>query len=379
MVNIVEILINKIIATYDEQQRMKRLSRSMAFMDNRAGITAKEFHAVSLSSEEREQLSAFWRQYVEQTPGPQYYELTKQIDKFDVKYIPESLFYCFMLPRLNDHDEALILQDKNLYGFYYNSANRPYEVCRNVRGIYYDANNCVISRDEALKLVVAYGQNMILKPTCDTEQGNGVKLIKKVSKEDVDLMFAEYGKNFVFQEAIEQCDEISVFNPTSLNTIRIVSLFLNGKYTVLASALRCGDKGAIVDNAGAGGMMVGIHPDGSLYDTGVNKHGKIFSEAHTGVKLKGYKLQCFPKVLEFTERLHKKMPFLPFIGWDIAVRKDGTPVFIELGASSTGIFVIQMCCGPIFGDRFDEVMAYLRQHAGSDVLTSKIKKKYRTC
>lgn len=372
-------IIRKALDSYRERARLNSLKANMDFMDNRAGETAKEFNAFPLSNEEKVTIDSFWSQYVERTPGYQFYELNKMITGFDVKQIPESIFYMFMLPKLNDHDEALILQDKNIYGFYFNDENRPLEIVRNVRGIFYDANNTCINQETAIEDVLNYKGRLIVKPTCDTEQGHDVKLIVDYTKPQIESLFASYKENFVFQEAIEQCDEIAAFNPTSLNTIRIVSLFLNGKYSVLASALRCGDKGSIVDNAGSGGMMVGIHPDGTLYDFGVNKHGKIFTEAHTGVKLKGYKLHDFDKVLAFTERLHKQLPFLPFIGWDIAVRKDGTPTFIELGASSTGIFVIQMCCGPIFGERFDEVMEYLRKKSGQSILTTKIEKKFRTC
>lgn len=362
-----------------EIRRKRGLSKSMTFMDDRAGVTAREFSAKPLSSEERSLKKSFWRQYVERVPGDSYYELAKQIRGFDVRYIPESIFYTMILNRLNDHDEALILQDKNMYGFYYQKEDRPYEVCRNVRGIFYNDKNEIISSSQAVDEILRYGNSLIVKPTVDTEQGHNVIRLSQYDRNDIVNLFSKYQENFVFQEAVNQIDEIAVFNPTSLNTIRIVSLFLNGKYSVLASALRCGAKGAIIDNAGGGGMMVGIHEDGTLYDYGINKSGTIFQMSHTGVTLKGYKLKCFQNVTRYVRHLHEQMPFLPFIGWDIAVRKDGTPTFIELGASSTGIFVIQLCCGPIFGDRFDEVFEYLRKKAKGQILTSRIEKKYRTC
>ena len=44
------------------------------------------------------------------------------------------------------------------------------------------------------------------------------------------------------------------------------------------------------------------------------------------------------------------------ISWDLAIEESGHPLIIEFNASWAGVDVHQLCNGPIFGDKTDEVL-----------------------
>lgn len=54
---------------------------------------------------------------------------------------------------------------------------------------------------------------------------------------------------------------MAIFNPSSLNTIRITTLLMNGNCSLLSKMLRHGGPGMIVDNMTSGGFGVGIKDD----------------------------------------------------------------------------------------------------------------------
>ena len=81
--------------------------------------------------------------------------------------------------------------------------------------------------------------------------------------------------DFIIQQAFEQHSFFSFFNPTSVNTLRIVSYRdSKGEIQILNSILRIGLAGSVVDNAHAGGMFVGVSKDGVLGKYVCDQYGR---------------------------------------------------------------------------------------------------------
>jgi len=57
------------------------------------------------------------------------------------------------------------------------------------------------------------------------------------------------------------------------------------------------------------------------------------------------------KVLE----LHKYLPYFDFVGWDMTIMPDGTPLFIEFNLMPS-VEGPQMLAGPMFADQIDEIL-----------------------
>ena len=167
-----------------------------------------------------------------------------------------------------------------------------------------------------------------------------------------------YGSDCIVQKAIEQSPVTARFNETSLNTFRITTLLLNGQVSVLTRMMRCGAKGSIVDNVSSGGMIIDVSEDG-LLTRGANFHCINFDQTDSGIKIHGERISGFSGIVEFAKELHARIPFCAIVGWDIALDVSGKPVLLESNVMTPDIWVYEMLRGPIFGDRFDEVMDFV--------------------
>ena len=262
-----------------------------------------------------QKIRQFWKFQVGEAARLEYYQILKVALKKtpDVHYIPDDVWY-YILPFLNPLDESRVLEDKSKYAFYFHDVNRPLEVVRKIRGTYYDQQNLIVSEQRAIDAVMRYGRPVFVKPTIDSMQGNKVHFLSSYSKEELKLMFKKYGNDFTIQEQVRQSPEMARFNASSLNSFRLTTLFLNGRFSVLSSIIRVGKLGACVDNVGAGGYAVGVRADGSVNETGYNAKGEFITKTYAGIPLMGMRIEGFSNIVSFVKGMHERLPYIPFVG-----------------------------------------------------------------
>lgn len=352
-------LISKLLRLYRQNKRIKA---SKVDLNN----YLKYVNIQPLNKVEKETIYSFWRKYLNNSSpcSSEYYGIYKKVDKFDLEYLPDDIYQPFILPILNPIHESHAFSNKNVYGFIYKDINRPHELVRNINGNYYDSNNTPIDEDIAINTILNFNDKFVIKPTVDTSCGNDVLIVDDLSRQNIKKLFNKYKSNFVCQELIAQSNLTSIFNPSSVNTFRITTLFLNGKFSVLSSVFRCGGNGSIVDNVGSGGIMVGISNEGVFNKYGYNLKGDKLDKSYTGKEFKNYKIPSFENVLELCKQLHLRIPFCGFVGWDIVLDKNNTPMLLEANLRCPSIFLEQMCTGPILNGRFNEVIEYVRRNKG---------------
>jgi len=153
----------------------------------------------------------------------------------------------------------------------------------------------------------------------------------------------------IFQERVDQCAEMNRLNPAAVNTMRMVTIRTQNGVEVFASEIRVGtSKTGSVDNAAAGGVLIGIRPDGTLRKYGFIKPGhgetlRITKHPDTGVVFEEFKLTEYEKAAELCIRAHNTMYDVRSIGWDVAFSDHG-PVLIE-GNDNWEITGLQACNG----------------------------------
>lgn len=170
----------------------------------------------------------------------------------------------------------------------------------------------------------------------------------------------KYKSNYVIQEVLGQYAQIKKFNPSSVNVVRVCSLFINNKATVLSASLRCGAEGHFNDNSitpdGKGMFVIGVDSNGKLGDKAYYPCGEKLKMAPNGVDFSKVELPSFEKVKELVVSVHEKMPFAGFVGFDVAFEEDGNPVIMEYNLKAPGVFYYQLVNGPLFGERTQEVI-----------------------
>lgn len=139
------------------------------------------------------------------------------------------------------------------------------------------------------------------------------------------------------EEVLVQHADMAALYPDSVNSLRVVTyLDPDGEVHVLASVLKMGN-GGVIDNFSNGGMYTMLDETGRALHPAADEEGRPFAvHPATGVVITGYQVPLYPEVLQLADRLARRIPELPYIGWDIAITPE-RPVVIE-GNHNTGVF-----------------------------------------
>ena len=167
---------------------------------------------------------------------------------------------------------------------------------------------------------------VIAKPIAG-DMGKGVMKINNVGSDDFNMLLLDRkNRTYIVEQLIHNCEEISVVNPSSLNTVRATTLILkDGTPEILSMILRAGTPGSHLDNWGAGG--VGYNFD---IETGIcNMYGKdkknnsYMFHPGSNVQMIGFRLPRYEELKKYVIDLAKVYPEARYVGWDIAITPEG--------------------------------------------------------
>lgn len=319
-----------------------------------------------LTDSEKKQIDALWGQLVPVTSYKEF-EMFKKVYGFDSRFLTHHMYLPIVARLLNDYKYTTIFDDKGLLGYIAASCIKtPHCFIRYIGNDFYNNEMRQLSYDEAIDNC-ADQDELFIKPSHETSGGKGAKLVKmegKSREQKIALIkeeLADRDRDYVVQECLHQHPIMSQFNSSSINTFRITTLMLNGKFSIGSIVLRCGKKGSSVDNWGAGGIMTMVFPNGQInrigHDIQLNEYASngecVFADCT---------IPQIPEILNLIEKAHRdNFSICKFIGWDIAINEKGEPVIIELNSSQPGVIGEQLVAGPIFGDRTQEVIDYCKK------------------
>lgn len=181
--------------------------------------------------------------------------------------------------------------------------------------------------------------------------GECASFIKYISTyNELERIFLKIAKgSYILQRAISQSQKMNELNPSSINTLKVITVNLDGEIKVLSSLLRVGtcDTGNVA-NWAAGGLAIGIQSHGYLKKYGFYKPGhglKTSIHPDTKVVFEKYKIPMLEKAYDLSIKAHKFFYNVGAIGWDIAITEDG-PIFVE-GNDNFDITLMQACDRPL--------------------------------
>ena len=296
------------------------------------------------------EVPTYWHQYLYSRNG-----------LWSEKYIPASIYNSEIIWRLNKFQFRNAYTDKGFYDTWFPDINRPHTIVKNVNGYYYDDQHA-LTEAEAIERCGNL-KEAIIKPSLGGTWGIGVKLIQSDNgiimdtKKPVKDLFASYKQSFIVQERLEQHPDLAKLNPTSLNTIRVMSYRRGDEIVVLYAVIRIGRKGQVVDNETAGGIKADIDlQTGRIKGSAIGSPKEsLMPVTDVGTPTDGFQIPCFDKVLEVVKEMHLRLPYFNLIGWDMSVDKDGKPTLIEWNRAAE---LSQVAHGPAFGDLTEEIFAY---------------------
>lgn len=357
----------KILSYCEKQYNLIHSIHSMKAYNGWFKKRTANFQIPEMSKDSFKEVSSFWNKYLPIPVPKSFYSFVKYVNptqQWDgemyplYQYVPGCVFLIKMLRKLNPIEYATTLSNKGLYGTYFHEFNRPYEFLRVCNGWMWDNDSRKCTIESAISEILNYGGPIVIKQSVDSSGGYGVKMLRTYTKSELLGGIASMGKNFVIQKVVKQSLQTSVLNPSSLNTFRIMTLSLNNRVSVIGRSIRCGGKGSNVDNVSSGGIMFGVDKSGMLVD-GFNYKEIHIKESPEGLNIENYKIRSYEMIDDFAIRLHETIPFCAFAAWDIALDDTDSPVLLEVNLVKPGSQGIQFVAGPMFKDRFDEVVQYV--------------------
>lgn len=188
----------------------------------------------------------------------------------------------------------------------------------------------------------------IAKPM-DLSCGNGIEMIDSKEYKDIKTLY-DYlysTKHYILEELIKQSAIMAQLHPHSVNTVRIATILIGtpGHYhaEVFHPFLKVGQHGSLVDNGGAGGIIVKIDVESGVLGTdGYDEANKRYIyHPDTGITFKGFQLPEWENAIALVKELALITPSNRYTGWDLAHTDHG---WVMVEGNARGQFVGQQMC-----------------------------------
>lgn len=287
-----------------------------------------------LSKDQKKEIQDFYKELIgKKVPLYSHQYFYSRTGVFSKEYVPTNIYHCDLLGKANMYPYAIAYGDKNICDMLFPNENLAHTILKNINGYFYLEGEPV-SREKA----VAFCQNIddvMIKPA-GGHSGGGIRRlvvnegISNIDNMSVEALFDKYRKNYLIQKCIHQHADMAALNPTSVNTMRILTYRSGMEVLLIYSVIRIGRLGTEVDNQNVGGMSTTIDENGRLgkYAFGGYSVDNL-ERTDTGVVIDGYQVPSYEKAIAMVKRLHMHVPYFNIVGWDIAIEENGEPILIE--------------------------------------------------
>jgi len=282
---------------------------------------------------------------------------------FSPLFVPSSIYKAHIVGRVNDMRMKDAYVDKNRYEDFFTEIKHPKSILKCIDGYFYH-DNLPVDDITAVELCSNLNE-VIIKPSLDSIHGTKVMSIctkdgKLIDGKSIEDLFKSYGTNFIIQEKIKQHERMAALNPTSVNTIRLLTYRRGSDIELLYTVIRIGRKDKIIDNESSGGVTTKINRNGCLEKKLYAPPAEgVLDRTDSGVVVEGYRIPSYDRVVDVVKSMHLKLPYFDLAGWDISVGEDGEPVFIEWNARTE---LSQTAAGPAFGEFTEEILYKARTY-----------------
>lgn len=196
-----------------------------------------------------------------------------------------------------------------------------------------------------------YQREMIVAPYCGEEEfvaflkkhkkiiikpdrgslGVGVEAVEYTDDEAAKQCFQNIteARPFICEEFIRQHKVLNDLNPSSVNSIRMVSLLHNGTVKILSATLKIGAGGDdITDNLSQGGIGAQVDVETGIVTTyGRDFHFHAFTHHPvSGVQIIGLQIPHWDKAVSVIKEAHTRLPQCMIYGWDVAITETGVDI-----------------------------------------------------
>ncbi len=219
-----------------------------------------------------------------------------------------------LISNYNDSNYTKYFHDKGLFYSYFN---------KYIKRDWIDLRDC--NKNDFEKFIAKH-KNFIVKPATGSK-GEGIVEYSYNATNSIESVLKKY-PNHVAEEKIAQHDLMKSFNPSSVNTIRIMTFLKGEDVIILGCNFRCGSDISFTDSFSAGGMVGSIDiTSGLVFVPCINKeYERFLYHPSSNAQLIGFKIPHWDAVVSKIESAAKLIPQVRYLGWDMAIVKDGVEI-----------------------------------------------------
>jgi hypothetical protein len=282
------------------------------------------------------------------------------------EFIPLTTYYLVIEPLLNRYDVLKAVADKNAYDQHFPEVCTPFTPLRRIHGRFYDRDYVLVSPDtDWLRAHLVPLERVFVKPSLESGSGRNVMCFDsdgaslRSDGTTLDGAFLQdYSNDFVVQEGVTQHPFYARFNPTSNNTLRVLTYrsVRTEDVHVLHTLLRIGRREHFLDHDNHGGVAIAITEDHRLRPPAVDGNG-IRRAEFNGVEFS--QIGVVPHVVDVQKAammLASRIYYGRLIAFDFSVNAAGAPVLLDINCHGNGVSQYQMNNGSLFSEFTAEVL-----------------------
>ena len=158
--------------------------------------------------------------------------------------------------------------------------------------------------------------------------------VLKFDKQEGPQVKAIYEKlvraKMVVEEYLHGCKELQEFHPSSLNTVRFITIGYKDKTIPYGALVRMGIGNMIVDNTHAGGLFAHVNvKTGEIISEAIATDGtRVANHPDSNIPFIGFQIPKWDEISDFCLRAAKHTKNI-ITGWDVVIRDDGLIEFVE--------------------------------------------------
>jgi hypothetical protein len=266
--------------------------------------------------------------------------------EFRTGWIPENYYKEYVVKELKGlHGQISDLRSANRLIF--DSKSFP-DIGSYVNGLFLDEKGFFLPDIQISRKLFENDSTIVFKQD-GSEQGLGIYFF---TSSTFDLDKVRQLGNGVFQSYVKQHPELAMFSSKSVSTLRITTVSTDlAEIQVRTSDMRVGGVGAThVESTSFVRIPVDVN-SGHYLMPAYNVDWSISTNNSYGGK--DFEGRQFPKFIEACElvlELHRKIPFVRCIGWDVVVDEEGEVKILEWNGLNNGIKFGEATQGPCFAD-----------------------------
>ena len=199
------------------------------------------------------------------------------------------------------------------------------------------------TQEEFENFVTRCSRKIVMKPVFGSS-GAGIYIPVITCSEDVVRLYRKHAEEGIYfaEQMFIQRGALSAINPSSVNTVRIYTVWDGKEVNIMNTFVRFGAPGAFVDNIHGGGMCCEVDKaSGIIIAPGYDlQNHRYVRHLGTGCIVVGTQVPQWNKILEVVKEAAALHTEIGYSAWDLAVSDDEITI---IEANDQGNFDLPQC------------------------------------